>query len=123
MKGVQDRLEIVRVHLDDLEDAAIEMREQADNGNVLAVLRSFVKAQGKLGLIAGQLVAALDGNLLYSRGWNDGLEFAAKAVEAVQIDHEQGGKKCRCAQRIRMARKAVKEAKETRRKADAAAQR
>lgn len=123
MKTVQDRLEIARVHLDDLEDAAIEMREQADSGNVLAVLRAFVKAQGKLSLIAGQLVAALDGNVLYSRGWNEGLEFAAKAVESVQIDHEQGGKKCRCAQRIRMARKAVREAKETRRKADAAAPR
>lgn len=123
MKTVQDRLETVRVHLYDVEDATIEMAEQADNGNALAVLRSFVKAQGKLGLIAAQLVAALDGNVLYSSGWNDGLEFADKAVKAVQLQNEVDGKKCRCAQRIRMARKAVKEAKETRRKADAAAPR
>lgn len=123
MKSVQDRLESARVHVDDLEDSTIAIGEQIEAGKALAALRATVEAQKKLGLIAGQLTAALDGNALYATGWNDGLEFAAKAVETAQIDHEEGGKKCRCAQRIRMARKAVKEAKETRRAADASAPR
>lgn len=107
-KTAQDHLEHARTHADDAEAVLALLILEIDKGNDLNALVLLSKIRELTEDLGTSLLRAAERRYAASRvgqaerrSWNAALDKAAELVEAAAAEHEEGGKTCRCADRIK----------------------